>query len=77
MQCCQPRGRVKPARTEAPARSARSMATSLAFHVGDRSSCSASSCSSSTTIALMPAHGDQIALRPPMTTSTPPAARAH
>ena len=47
------------------------MATSRACQVGERSSCSASSCSSSTTIDRMPAHGDHTALRPPITTSTP------
>ena len=60
-----------------PARRARSIATSRACQVGERSSCSASSCSSSTTIERIPAHGDHTALRPPITTSTPPQARAH
>ena len=61
----------------APACAARSIATSRACQVGDRSSCSASSCSSSTTMLCRPGHGAHTALRPPTTTSTPAAACAH
>ena len=44
---------------------------------GLRSSCSASSCSSTTTIAARSGHGAHTAVRAPITTSTPPAAAAH
>ncbi len=63
--------------TSAPARRARSTATSRACHVGLRSSCSASSCSSTTTTVARSGHGAHAAARAPITTSTPPAAAAH
>ena len=63
--------------TGAPARRARSTTTSRACHVGLRSSCSASSCSSRTTTAARSGHGAHAATRDPMTTSTPAAAAAH
>ena len=63
-------------RQGAPARRARSTATSRACQVGARSSCSASSCSSRTTTAPMSGIGAQAAARAPTTTSTPPAAAA-
>ena len=62
--------------TGTPARRARSMTTSRACHVGLRSSCSASSCSSRTTTAASRGHGAHAAARAPMTTSTPAAASA-
>ena len=46
-----------------PARRHRSATTSRACHVGVRSSCSASSCSSITSAEAIPAHGIQAALR--------------
>ncbi len=63
-------------RTGTPDRRARSTTTSRACHVGLRSSCRASSCSSTTTAAARPGHGAHAASRAPITTSTPPAARA-
>ena len=58
--------------TGTPARKHRSAITSRACHVGDRSSWSASSCSSITIAAAIPAHGIHAADRVPTTTSTPP-----
>ena len=63
--------------TGTPARRARSSATSRACHVGLRSSCSASSCSSTTTMAARSGHGAHTAARAPITTSTPLAAADH
>ena len=57
--------------------SARNKATSRACHVGVRSSCSESSCSSMTTIERRFGTLANTALRAPTTTSTPPAALAH
>ena len=57
-----------------PALDARSMATSLACHVGTRSSWRASSCSSSTSTASNGAVGAHTAERDPMT--TPPVTPA-
>ena len=61
-----PSGTARPARTARRARAARSTATSRACHVGVRSSCSASSCSSSTTIAARSGHGAHAAARAPI-----------
>ena len=63
--------------TGIPARTPRSMATSRAFHVGMRSSWWDSSCSSMTTSTARFGTDAHTAARAPMTTSTPPAARAH
>lgn len=60
----------------APARRARSATTSRACHVGARSSCNASSCSSSTTAAARPGTGAHAAALAPTTTSAPAAATA-
>ena len=70
-------GHGEVASTGTPARLARSATTSRACHVGDRSSCSVSSCSSITTAARMPGHGAHAAARAPITTFAPDAARAH
>ena len=63
--------------TGTPACCARSRATLVASHVGDRSSINDSSCSSITTIALNRGHGANTADRAPITTSTPPSALSH
>ena len=59
----------------APARRARSNASSRAFHAGARSSLSASSPSSRTTIALRSGTGASTATLPPTTTHAPARAR--
>ena len=64
-------------RSAAPARRARSTATSRAFQVGARSSSSASSPSSSTTTAARSGTGAHTAARPPITTHAPARARSH
>ena len=64
-------------RTLAPARRARSIATSRAFHVGARSSSRASSASSTTTIRVRSGTGAHTAVRPPTTTHAPARARSH
>ena len=57
-----------------PSRTERPMATSRACHVGERSSCSVSSCSSTTTSAARSGTDAHTADRAPTTTSTPDAA---
>ena len=59
-----------------PRRRHRSTMTSRACQVGERSSWSASSCSSRTTAAAMSGQGAQAADRGPITRSTPPIADA-
>ena len=64
-------------RSAAPARRARSTATSRAFQVGARSSSRASSASSNTTTAARSGTGAHTAVRPPTTTHAPARAPAH
>ena len=70
-----PSGTVSSAAPAAPARRARSITTSRACHVGLRSSCNVSSCSSMTTATPNSGHGAHAAPRAPITTSTPAAAQ--